>query len=85
MMRVMPVLGVVMILVSQAASQSVTNTQASATQEHSFAFISSQDFKAIMGKGSLPKKRTNLFFFWLNLEGGGVGRALKCPTPLSGF
>lgn len=48
-MRVMPVLGVVMILVSQAASQSVTNTQASATQEHSFAFISSQDFKAIMG------------------------------------
>ena len=49
-MRVMPVLGVVMILVSQSASQSVTNTQASATQEHSFAFISSQDFKAIMGK-----------------------------------
>ena len=85
-MRVMPVLGVVMILVSQAASQSVTNTQASATQEHSFAFISSQDFKAIMGNGSLPKKkRTNLFFFWLNLEGGGVGRALKCPTPLIGL
>ena len=49
-MRVMPVLGVVMILVSLSASQSVTNTQASATQEHSFAFISSQDFKAIMGK-----------------------------------
>jgi len=23
--------------------------------------------------------------FWLNLGGGGVGRALECPTPLTGL